>query len=837
MEQALSDMRVLDLTHHIAGPYCTKLLGDYGADVIKVERPGEGDSARRLGPFLGDIPHPEKSGLFLHLNTNKRSVTLDLKSDVGRETFVELAKAADVVVENFRPGVMASLGLDYETLKKANPLLVMASISNFGQSGPYRDFKSSELVLSAMGGGMPTGLAEREPLKYAGWVRQFQTGLLAVNGILAAFHTARQQGIGQYLDLSMFEMHISNMDYRAAALVRFQFTGENTWRQSLASRPADMPAGIYPCADGYVYWFAVPRWANVCRMIGRPDLVTDPRFADPGARVQNGTEFDGIFLEWSLQRTKKQCWEEGIAAGLICGPCNNVEELWQEPHVRGRGFWTEVDHPAMGKVTIPGRPFVMSETPWRVGRPAPLLGQHNPDAIGAPDGVWRHHRPAEAAREVHGRRKAVRYPLEGVRVLDLCQLFAGNFANHILGDLGAQVIKVESTQYWQFMVRGTFARLTKELMQKTGSGWGYWQNDPGDRPWDRYGAFNAHCRNKLSFTVDMRKPEGVDIFKRLVKVSDIFIEGNSPTTVERLGLDYPQLKEVNPGLIMVRMPGFGTSGPYRSYAATAQVLEAFCGHTMLLGYRDTDVTSSNMTIASDAAAGAGAATAALMALHYRTQTGKGQLIEMAQVENFMPFIGDALMDYILNKRVRSPLGNRHATAAPCDLFPCAGVYQWVAITVHNEEEWQGLRRALGDPEWTRNPRFATPGGRSQDQDDMWQHIAEWTRTRDKYDIMHRLQKEGVPCGPLLDDAETFKDPHLLARGHFTEVDVPHLGTYLAPGMIWRMSETPLKIRYPAPTLGEHNEYVYKELLGYSDEECHRLEREGQIGTEPGPHIP
>ena len=382
MQQALSDMKVLDLTHHIAGPYCTKVLADFGADVVKIERPGSGDPVRQMGPFPGDIPHPEKSGLFLHLNINKRSLTLNLKTGTGQHIFKQLVKDADVVVESFRPGTMASFGLDYPALEKINPDLVMASISNFGQTGPYRDFKSSELVLSAMGGGMPAGFAEREPTKYAGNVRQYQAGLLAVSGILAASYAARWRGIGQYLDLSLFEMHISNLDIRPVTFLQYQFAGKLYPRQSSSRRSAYPPAGTYPCLDGYTYWFPAPRWDLVAKMLGRPDLITDPRFATPEARMEHGAEFDEIFLKWTVQRTKKQCWEDGTAAGMICGPCNTVAELWQDPHINMRGFWDEVEHPVMGKVPIPGRPFIMAETPWHIRRAAPLLGEHNEEVLG-----------------------------------------------------------------------------------------------------------------------------------------------------------------------------------------------------------------------------------------------------------------------------------------------------------------------------------------------------------------------------------------------------------------------------------------------------------------------
>ncbi|RLC69697.1 MAG: hypothetical protein DRI26_08580 [Chloroflexi bacterium] len=201
-QQVLSDVKVLDLTWYIAGPYCTKLLADYGADVIKVERPGEGDPARKMGPFFQDDPHPEKSGLFLHLNTNKKSITLNLKSDWGRRIIKELVKGVDILVESFRPGVMARLRLDYETLEKINPKLVMTSISNFGQTGPYRDFKASEIIIYGMGGAMnQTGLTEREPLKKGLNVIQYQGGTMAAIATMMALLLA-DEGIGQHVDVS-----------------------------------------------------------------------------------------------------------------------------------------------------------------------------------------------------------------------------------------------------------------------------------------------------------------------------------------------------------------------------------------------------------------------------------------------------------------------------------------------------------------------------------------------------------------------------------------------------------------------------------------------------------
>ncbi|MBI4297665.1 MAG: CoA transferase [Chloroflexi bacterium] len=425
----------------------------------------------------------------------------------------------------------------------------------------------------------------------------------------------------------------------------------------------------------------------------------------------------------------------------------------------------------------------------------------------------------------------IRYPLEGVRVLDLCQLQAGNSANYILADLGAEVIKVESTQYWQFGVRGQMARPSK------GEQAGYFQRDPGERPWERTTGFHSYCRNKLSMTVDLKRPEGVHIFKQLIKVSDIFIESNSPDTVERLGIDYPQLKEVNPALIMLRMSSYGLTGPYRNFSSMAQNVEAFCGHTSLRGYPGLDPTFTPLGIMADGVAGVGVAIAVLMALRYRRQTGKGQLIELAQAENFIPMLSQAYMDFILNQRVQTTLGNRHPSAAPCGAYPCAGDDRWVAITVHNDEEWSGLRRALGDPDWAKAPELATMVERYREQDAIDKHLAEWTRGRSPREVMELLQKEGVPAGPITDGRDVLNDPHNRARGHFQEITHPEVGTYEAVAIPWKMSELELRIRHPAPLLGQHNEYVYKELLGYSDEEYTRLENEGHIGNVPAEHIP
>ena len=384
-DTALADLRVLDLTHYIAGPYCTKLLADYGAEVIKIERPDGGDPARRYGPFPHDEPHPEKSALFLHLNTNKRGITLNLKTAAGKELFTELVRQADAVVENFSPRVMPGLGLAYDTLEQLNPRLVMTSISNFGQTGPYRDYKAQDILIYAMGGVMhQTGVAERGPIKMAGNLMQYQTGTMAATATLVGIYGAQAQGIGQHIDVSLFETHAGTVDRRSTFLTAYAYAGETFGRQHSGAQGM-LPRGIYPCQDGYVCIQVTSEWwPRLIQMLERPDLLTDPRFAMPAARmnVEAQGAFDALFYPWLLERTRQEIMERAQAARVLATAVNTPEDVLKDRHLQARGFFVEVDHPDAGHVTQPGPPFGMAATPWRIRRCAPRLGQHNEEIYG-----------------------------------------------------------------------------------------------------------------------------------------------------------------------------------------------------------------------------------------------------------------------------------------------------------------------------------------------------------------------------------------------------------------------------------------------------------------------
>jgi crotonobetainyl-CoA:carnitine CoA-transferase CaiB-like acyl-CoA transferase len=342
--------------------------------------------------------------------------------------------------------------------------------------------------------------------------------------------------------------------------------------------------------------------------------------------------------------------------------------------------------------------------------------------------------------------------------------------------------------------------------------------------------FLALGRNKLSCCIDIARPEGIEVFKRLIKESDVFLESNAPDAMAKLGLTYDVLKEAKEDIIYLSMPGLGCSGPHTNCSLFGAQIQALAGHTWLTRYPDLDpTTTQSLLFHCDASSGASAAFAILCALHYRNRTGKGQFIDLAQIETMIPHLGEAIMDYTMNGRVQEPTGNRHPAMAPHGVYRCHGEDRWAVLSVSSDEEWQGLCRALGNPPWTSDERFSTVTGRIENQDELDKYIEEWTCRHDNYEVMYILQKEGVAAGPVLDQRDAYHDAHLQCRGFFELVSHREAGTHLYPGMLFNMNKTPLNIRKPAPCLGEHNDYVFKEVIGMSDGEIAELEKEQIIG--------
>ena len=378
MSAALDGVSVLDLTHIVSGPYCTRLLAGFGADVLKIEPPG-GELGRRMAPFFHDEVGPDTSLPFAYLNTGKRSLTLNLKSDEGRNILCALLPETDVLVENFSPRVMPSLGLDYASLREVAPHLVMVSISNFGQTGPYRDYKATDIVEYALGGLMYIfGAYDREPLKHAFNQAQFKAGTDAASATLMALYHQRLTGRGQHVDVSMQEAVASGL---RDVVNNYTYTGAIRRRQP--NHSGDMQR-IRATADGYL----LPNpglgsglnWYSYVEFLGLPEL-DDYRFRTPSARLANAEELGRILDEYFIRQNKYDMFYGSHERRFIFGVIQSPEETLNDPQFAHRGYFEEIEHPAMGIMKFPGAPFIMEGTPWEAGNPAPIVGQHNSEVL------------------------------------------------------------------------------------------------------------------------------------------------------------------------------------------------------------------------------------------------------------------------------------------------------------------------------------------------------------------------------------------------------------------------------------------------------------------------
>ncbi len=434
---------------------------------------------------------------------------------------------------------------------------------------------------------------------------------------------------------------------------------------------------------------------------------------------------------------------------------------------------------------------------------------------------------------------AHRLPLEGVRIADITVVWAGPHVTQLLGEWGADIIRVEPVTTIQPYSRGA-ERVSTEAQYRALGAAGVTMGippgfDPGPDPWNRSPAFNAHARNKRSMACDVRLPEGREAFLRLIERCDVLIENNVPETIERANITYEVLREVNPKLIMLRMPAYGLDGPYKNYRGFGTHVEGMIGHHLIRTYDDGSPDEMGDAFTADAIAGVMGAWAVVAALRHRARTGQGQQVEMSLAEGFLPVIGEFIMDYTMNGRPAGQQGNRHPSHAPHGIYPTAGDDQWIAIDVATDAEYAALCQVLTSAALT-DERFRTSEGRNEHRRDLEAALGEATRAHQKDALFHALQAAGVPAGPVHDDLDATRSPQLEARGFFEELTIEGVGTHRYPGIFTKWKDTPNWIRTPPVKLGEHNREIYVDLLGYSEQEYNDLCERGLVGTTYTPEV-
>ena len=785
---ALDGIKVIELGESVSAPYCARLFADFGADVIKVEAGPSGDRSRSWGPFPGDQPDPEKGGLFHFLNTNKRSIDLDLESGEGRKAFIDLVRSADVLIENMTPAWKRDHELDWAQLEQANPQLVMISITPFGQTGPYSEWKGYDLNAYHLTGASNRycGRPGEMPLEHGTFAADFFGAVSGAAWGLAATVGRENVGGGQQLDVSCAEAI-------AAAFVGGQNIGGFAQDGAFDKRtgvgmPLAAPASIVPCKDGHVWMLALEpgQWNGLREVMGDPEWMQLEMFQDMFARGENADLIYPMVQEWTAEHGKMEIMDRCQAAGCPITAVFTVAEAAEHPHLRERGYIVELEHERLGRFRTLGAPFKLSETPGGPVRAAPLLGEHRAEILEEAA------KPAPEPGTGGGK-----LPLEGIKVANFGWVWAGPVTGQTLGFLGADVLKIES-----------YARvdMTRTLPPFAG----------GERDPNRSLSNNACWAGNGSVSLNLKQDGARELALELIAECDVVVENFGPGVMERLGLGYDALKKVKEDVIMFSMPAAGLYGPLKDVRTYGLSLTSTTGLDSLVGYSEGDIVPVENAF-SDPYNGIFGAFAILTALAHRNRTGQGQQIDFSQQEAVMQMVGPAFSDYVLNDRVAGPLGNRHplAMAAPHGVFPCAGEDRWISIVAQEESEWSGLVTAMENPDWASAAEFRRLEDRLENIDALHAKIGEWTAGFDDRELTDTLQAAGVAAAPVLGVDDLLDDPHYKARETFIEVDHPLGYRETIYNAYVKLSRSDPKVT-PGPWIGQDNDRVFLDMLGLDE---------------------
>jgi crotonobetainyl-CoA:carnitine CoA-transferase CaiB-like acyl-CoA transferase len=785
-DRPLRNLRVLDFADE-KGEMCGRVLADFGADVIRVEPP-EGARSRRLPPF-----HAGESLYFAFRNAGKRGLVLDLRTREGLDALYAQLRDADVWIESFAPGTLESLGIDFAELLDRFPKLVIVRISDFGQTGPYRDWIGSDAVLEAMSGMVwKAGIPSKPPLIPPAPIAYDVAGIVAAFAALSMLRERERTGYGQLVDFSVLESVAQTTDWSMSSAAISVAQGIKPNEVRMGSGPLYT---IYACKGGYVRLVVLsPRqWRAMWEWLGKPEAFADPHFESFVARLQNADVLIPLYTEHFSTMTMEEVSAEAQRRGIVCTPVLRPEEVLANEHLLSRNTFVDMEvAPGVSGPMAAGY-FEIDGVRQGPRSRAPRLGEHTQEVLSA--------RGTPKSEPGRGRPDPT-LPLSGLRVLDFGIGGVGVEAGRMFAEYGADVIKVETRTYPDFIR----VVLSTELSP----------------------SFASSSRSKRGFGVNVKKPEGLAIVKRLIELSDVIIENSKTGAMEGMGIGWETVRQLNPRCAMVSSQLLGSRGAWADWIGYGPSTQPIGGLVHLWNYADQDAPAGSTSIYPDHLAGRLAAINALAILWDRERTQKGAHGEVAQVEAVTGLLGDLLWKAGLAPGSVRPRGNRSERGAPIGSYPCAGTQQWCVISIRDDDDWQKLVEALGRPAWAADPALARAEGRFAAHDAIDAELAQWTRERTKYDVAKQLQQHGVPCGPVLTGSDQLEDPHFLARGYVRWIDQQITGKMAFEGPAFRASNTKDIALWQAPRLGEHTREICQELLGLDAETIERLIADGAL---------
>ena len=827
--QALAGVRVLEIGWGIAGPYGARLLGDLGADVLKIEPPGTGDPMRAAAPFADPVDGVGRSVLFEYLNWGKRSVELDVSDPGQRADLAGLVRWADIVVSSLSPARTRETKLTADVLLGWNPRAAIMFVSAFGHSGPYRDWAATDLVLQAMSGVMQiSGTAERPPIKPGLNQAFYCAGINAAYGSLAGYLAARRTGAGVALDLSVHETLASQLVMNEPY---YAFVGAIQGRRSATQDP--FSGEPIPAADGYLSLQSttltpVARFAELFH----DDRFAAAKFATEAARGEHAVELAELLTEHLAQAASRDVFEAAGALGLLAGFVQSPAQLLSCPQLEARSAWRADPGLTAGgtPIRLPARFAELSGTPLSVAGPAPVLGADNSfSELSSPEPPRLAGPPGLPAGDVSSANPAG--PLAGMLVLDLSTVFAVPYIGGLLSDLGAEVVKVEAPT---------------RLDQSRSSFGASFDNQPAGDYWNRAATFQGLNRGKRSVVLDLADPAGRAALLALVAQADVLLDNFTPQVMRKWGMTYDALAEVNPRLIMLSNTGYGSTGPWASFKAQGTTLEATMGLTSITGYPDGGPAKAGQSYPDFLACWTGL-LAVLAAVVSRDTTGSGQWIDLGMYQLGATVIPEALIGWQACGAEQRRLGDRDHDAALSGLFTTAEPDRLVAVSVASLDQLRdldsvvpGLAAAIDSGGAAAGSAGGAAGAAGADSVSVLRGLlASWIAGRGAAEVCQRLQSAGVAAGPVMDARDLLLDPHLAARGFYEWVDFGDrigLRPLIGRPFGWRSSGSQVAIAGRAPLFGEHNEYVLTKLAGLGHEAYDQLQA-SRVVTDAPVHPP
>jgi len=768
MAGPLAGIPVVELGASSAAGYAGKLFADLGAEVTRVCTAASGAAKA------------EGSALSLYLHARKINAPLELSGDGGAVRLRKLLSESRVVLVAANGQRDADGQWSPESIAREFPALIVVSVTPFGLQGEPRTWPADDLTLQAISGiSIGVGLPGRPPLKLPGDQSAFQAGLAAAIAAAGALFSRK----GVLIDVSAADVWASFYTGVEVALAHFGRYAKRRAGHRVSGQP--YPRTIYRCKDGY---FAIQcgesrHWQGLLRMIGREDLMAHPLFANRfKANDEQGDACDALVEPWFSARTKEEVLRDCLEHRIPGAPVYDVAEVFAHPHLAARGYFVPVSTPD-GVVKMPGHPYGRLD-----------------DAAGSNDCG----RAQAGAARVSGT-ESLR-PLKGVRVVDFGWVWAGAVPGHILADMGAEVIKVESAKPLDYMRQGRPIVGT--------------QKDPEQNP-----MFHNVNRGKLSLRIDLDHAEARQVLLDLIAASDVVIENFSPGVMEKFGLAYPQLKSVKPDLVMCSMSAVGQHGPLRGIRTYATMIASLAGLDGLVGYAHERVLGSQSSYA-DPNASLHAAFGILAALWRRERTGDGAYLDVSQWEAAVNVMGEALAEFALHGRVPAACGTSHPVSSPHGNYPARGDDRWIAVSVASDAQWQALVRALDAPAWMALDRFATARARQSNRAELDERLAHETRTHDAAHLAATLMAAGVPAAPVLDATGVASHALFRERALFERVAHPVLDSVPVYRLPWQIDGEPVPVTRRAPLLGEHNDYTLQSVLGLSPDRVKALRDTG-----------